>query len=537
MKEKWSLQASIYSYFLVKSTQFLAAGNRLGYITSNSWLDSAFGKPLKEYFLSQFKIIAVIASSIERWFEDADINTAILILERLDDAREETLKSHEVKFVTLNAPIKNLLGTPPSGFDVTEMRSYWQNLDKLILEIETSKAAKHTKYDDKRLGFAINDDRMRVISVKQSELMQNEKWGIFLRAPQVWFELVGSKRAWFTTMKEQSALYGLRRGFTTNANELYYLPSKMWKLHKELENRREILSQVRGILSLSKKDVKSLIKSPTQLEEYSVREDGLNTRIVYLRMGKDKIKDSELLRYIEWMETEVAREYTTNNRFPSLTRKMFAPELKERMKGASDAKEENKLKEIAKEFLEGKKVQTSDDWFILPPRESAQFLCIPGINRRFAFFLNETGAVEDKRLYGLQVDTSTIPLYLYFAILNCTMTYMAVELWGRTELGLGALDVVVDDYQTMPILDVEQMWKKLKKSTRLKKRLQDTVEKMKIMKVMPIGEEIEQETRRTLDELILVNVLGLPKSKAEILRQELEAIVQSRLSRAQTTGR
>jgi hypothetical protein len=150
--------------------------------------------------------------------------------------------------------------------------------------------------------------------------------------------------------------------------------------------------------------------------------------------------------------------------------------------------------------------------------------------------LNETDAVEDKRLYGLQVDISTIPLYLYFAILNCTMTYMAVELWGRTELGLGALDVVVDDYETMPILDVEQMWIKVRKSTRLKKQLQDVVEKMKVMKVMPVDKEIEQETRRDLDELILVNVLGLPKTKAELIRQELKAMVESRLSRAQTTS-
>jgi type I restriction-modification system DNA methylase subunit len=537
LDEKWSLQSSIYSYFLAKSTQFLDSNRRLGYITSNSWLDAAFGSALKEYFLGQFRIIAIVGSSVERWFEDADINTTILILEKPDEKERQNLKSHEVKFVTLKAPIKNLLGTPSSGFDITEMRNYWQRLDKLISEMETTQAKEHAKYNDKAIGFAIDDERMRLISVRQPELRQDEKWGIFLRASKVWFEVLGSNRAWFKTMKDQSGLYELRRGFTTNANELYYLPSKTWKLHKEVENRRQVLSQTQGILSLSKKSIKPIVKSPTQLERYSIHEEGLDSRIIYFQTGKDKVKDDQLLRYIKWMETEVAREYVTNGRFYSVARKLFAPELKNRMVGASDTKEEETLKNIAKDFLDSKRIEAAPDWYVLPKRDPAQFLCNNGINKRFAFVLNDSGAIEDERLYGLKVDTSEVPLEVYFAVLNCTLTYMAIELWGRTQLGLGVLDVKVDDYLSMPILDVKKVWNKLKKNMSLKKRLQDIVEKMKMMKVMPIGKEIEQETRRDLDELILVSILGLPNTKAEIVRQELKGIVENRLSRARTISR
>jgi len=537
LEEKWSLQASIYSYFLVKSTQFLVAGKRLGYITSNSWLDSAFGVPLKEYFLSQFKIIAIIASSIERWFEDADINTVILILEKLEDAREERLKSHKVRFVTLKAPIKNLLGTPPSGFDVTEMRNYWEKLDELTLEIEST-GVKGTEEPKKRkgksFGFAIDDERMRVLSIPQSALRQDAKWGVFLRGPMIWFEVIGSKRDWFTSMKEDSSLYELRRGLTTNANELYYLPSKAWKLHKDLENRQQILSQVKGVLSVSKKSIKPIVKSPTQLDKYSVNEKELDSRIIYVQTTKDKIKDDQLLSYINWMETEVAREFATNDRFYSVARKMFDPELKNRLKGTSGVEEREKLREIAEDFLKAKNVETASDWYVLPARDPARFLCNNGINKRFAFVFNESGAIEDERLYGLQVDTSKIPFEVYFAILNCTLTYMAIELWGRTELGLGVLDVKVDDYLSMPILDAQRLWKVLQKKPNLRKRLDVVVQKMLMKSILPIEDEINEKARHELDELVLVDILGLPKATIESIHQGLSTMVETRLSRAQT---
>lgn len=74
-----SKRAGIYAYFFVHGTKFLQNGGRFGFVVSNSWLDVDYGKGLQEFFLNNYRITAIIESKVERWFEDADINTLSLI--------------------------------------------------------------------------------------------------------------------------------------------------------------------------------------------------------------------------------------------------------------------------------------------------------------------------------------------------------------------------------------------------------------------------------------------------------------------------
>ncbi|MEM2352492.1 MAG: N-6 DNA methylase, partial [Thermoproteota archaeon] len=67
---KLSKRSSIYVYFFIHGGSFLREGGRLGLITSNSWLDVDYGGDLQRYFLENFKVIAIIESKVERWFED-----------------------------------------------------------------------------------------------------------------------------------------------------------------------------------------------------------------------------------------------------------------------------------------------------------------------------------------------------------------------------------------------------------------------------------------------------------------------------------
>ncbi len=85
---KFSKRASIYVHFFIHGGIFLKEGGRLGLITSNSWLDVDYGGDLQRFFLENFKIKVVIESKVERWFEDADINTVITILERCSKPEE-----------------------------------------------------------------------------------------------------------------------------------------------------------------------------------------------------------------------------------------------------------------------------------------------------------------------------------------------------------------------------------------------------------------------------------------------------------------
>lgn len=96
------LKSSIYVHFFYHAIKFLKNGGRLGYVTSNSWLDANYGNALKEFLLGETKILAIIESRIEKWFSAPEVNTIITIVEKCSNKKERD--SNEVVFVS----IKNL---------------------------------------------------------------------------------------------------------------------------------------------------------------------------------------------------------------------------------------------------------------------------------------------------------------------------------------------------------------------------------------------------------------------------------------------
>lgn len=67
---KLSGQADIYAYLFFHTARFLKEGGRMGFVTSNAWLDVAYGFELQKFLLNNFKIIAILESRCEPWFED-----------------------------------------------------------------------------------------------------------------------------------------------------------------------------------------------------------------------------------------------------------------------------------------------------------------------------------------------------------------------------------------------------------------------------------------------------------------------------------
>ena len=63
---KISKRAGIHAYFFIHGFKFLKNGGRFGFIVSNSWLDADYGKDLQEFFLKNYKVVAIIESKIER---------------------------------------------------------------------------------------------------------------------------------------------------------------------------------------------------------------------------------------------------------------------------------------------------------------------------------------------------------------------------------------------------------------------------------------------------------------------------------------
>ena len=110
---KLSGRADLHCYFWPHASRFLKEGAYFGFLTSGQWLDVDYGFELQRWILENFKIIAIMESSTERWFPDARVKTCITILQRCSD--EDARRENPVRFVRFEKPLAEIIGQPASG--------------------------------------------------------------------------------------------------------------------------------------------------------------------------------------------------------------------------------------------------------------------------------------------------------------------------------------------------------------------------------------------------------------------------------------
>jgi type I restriction-modification system DNA methylase subunit len=273
-----SKRAGIHAYFFIHGTKFLDNGGRFGFIVSNSWLDVDYGKGLQEFFLKNYKILAIIESKVERWFVEADINTCIVVLEKCND--EEERGENIVRFVQLKRKLADLI--PPGGKSLQEDAERLHKVDLLIQQIVT-------KYDFYR------DEDLRIYPIQQEALWdegydretdryEGAKWGKYLRAPDIFFDILERNKDKLIPLSEVAEV---RRGFTTGANAFFYLDDKAierWEIEEEY--------------------LQPVLKSPRECKSILVRPQDLSLRVLMVHKDKEDLAGTNVLKYIEFGESE-----------------------------------------------------------------------------------------------------------------------------------------------------------------------------------------------------------------------------------------
>jgi type I restriction enzyme M protein len=206
--KKINKQSDLYFYYLLHTASFLKNGGRLGYVISTSWLDVTFGGGLQKFLLDNFKIIAIIEHQTKRSFTTALINTVILIVEKCDN--EQLKKNNLVKFAKVFKEYSSLIGK----FD--DARRINNTIDFV------------TKIESTQTDYLDNDLEIKVVSqdVLESKSIYNGKyengyWGaIYLRAPQVYFDIMNSAQNAFIALSEVCKIkYSIKSG----KNDFFYL--------------------------------------------------------------------------------------------------------------------------------------------------------------------------------------------------------------------------------------------------------------------------------------------------------------------------
>ncbi len=245
-------RSDLHCYFWPVATRLLKPNGYFGFLTSSSWLDVEYGFALQGWMLRHFKILAIMESAAEPWFEDARVKTCVTILQRCDNetARMENL----VRFVRFSRRLTDIIGVAP-GQNEDSRQASAEALRYRILGVETDhqdqdmriiiKTQRDLWNDGVRAGMILGEVDLEPLAEEYENGHEPEieedtsispepakhgkengdyhagKWGRYVRAPDIYFEIM--RRLWsrFVALGEIATI---RRGITSGC-DAFFMPT------------------------------------------------------------------------------------------------------------------------------------------------------------------------------------------------------------------------------------------------------------------------------------------------------------------------
>lgn len=474
-----SKRAGIHAYFFVHGTKFLKDGGHFGFIVSNSWLDVDYGKGLQEFFLKNYKIVAIIESKVERWFEEADINTCIIILQKCKDKKERN--KNLVRFVYLKKPLRHFM---PAAQEM------WER------EVERLNAIEQLKKTILAHNDFYENEELRIFPKSQKELWDEgfdseeekyvgAKWGKYLRAPQIFFKILEKGKGKLVPLREVA---DVRFGIKTGANEFFYLTEeeiKRRKIEKEFWMHKD--EEGNWVPNY-------VIKSPRECKSIVVNPEDLKYRILMIHGDKKSLRRKNVLKYIRHGER--------------------------------------------KGFDKRPTCASRERWYDLGHQRPADGVWFKAFNDRVLAPVNIKRSFSSDRFYAVYLKNKALKHRL-FIYLNSTLPALMVELFGRVNLGEGALDNMTYEAASMLVLDVRKEHVGDGKVFRefMRRPIQDVFAELGASSPQQVALEKVKEDRRELDKIVMGEILGLTdEEQLEVYRAVVD-LVKSRIERAKSFGK
>ena len=339
---------------ILRALRLARPGARVALVVSSALLDAAYAAALWQVVACCGRVVALVEAPRERWFDDAAINAMILVLERAGAPAHAPAPVHVAR-----------------------------------LSVSTAEAARRAR-DLASLAH--------VAEVRRVPADRPERWAACLRASAAWFAF--EDRAG-DALVPLGAIAEVRRGMTSGANDVFYLPRVQ-----------------AAALGLESDLLLPLLRSPRDHAAIAVEPEAA-THVALVCPPEAEA----LARY------PAARAYLHDRRQAALRPSLRARQV----------------------------------WWSLPVRPARLFL-IKAYAARFVQYLASAPMVADQRVYAVHCkrDPADGPAHeidapLLAAVLNSTFTAFALESLGRASMGEGALEWTVADAAHLPILDPRRL--------------------------------------------------------------------------------
>ncbi len=495
------LRSGIYAYFFPHGARFLQDKSRLGFVCLRSWLDTGYGQELQRFFSDNFKVLTIIESEQERWFPDAQMLPCITILETCND--KEVRGKNIVKFVRLKSPLSDFVPSIQDERDMVQEIHRLKKIDEFVLQVEKAEEKlrlKNLNFLGKEIGF-YEDQKIRIVAIKQSHLEKDTKWGKFLSAPSVFFSIL--ERASDRLVRlEKIAQVNL--GIKTGANEFFCLPNKFFTVKEEkktfaLIDKGTKLQRFR----VEKEFLKQvIIKIKPHREIGLCRSDG-SILLVQKKVGELKKTKKQVLEYINYGESKEIKLKRGQDKGKTITG-----------------------------YQNIKSIRNRNPWYNLGVRDPPSLIFPSIFWARHLVFWNGIRAYPTNAFFEIHPNQKSHAKAIC-ALLNSTFSALMVEFSGRYIENRDKTisnQIMVFEVQGLPIVNPTKIDKAhlgvLEASL---ERLMD-----RSIGLRSLYDPVDMKEKEQLDRVVFCDILGLSEDEMKEAREGLAKIVRNRIERPLT---
>jgi len=510
--------------------------------------------------LRQFKIVAIMESAAEPWFEDARVKTCATILQRCDD--EAARMENRVCFVRFSRKLADIIGVPPGAtedarqaaiealrYRILSAETDYQDADLRIIvkaqrdlwnsgvhagvvlgRVEPEPLAEEYEQSDasdsQEHGLPTNE---RADALSRSGDYHAGKWGRYLRAPDLYFQIMRRFGPRFVPLGEVARIrFGVKTGcdaffmpkdvsgetLASHTSDRAFRQNAGGAPRKDVESGKVSIVKAGdgSIHPIERKYLAPELHSPMEVDRPLVKAEEL-TRVVLLvdePLDKLKAKSPWVWRYLQY--------------------------------GATATFASSKSKPVP--VPERSTCASRDPWYDLTG------LVRPGIafwpmaqQYRHIIPANQEGLVCNHRFFDLaESELSASESETLVAILNSTLVGLFKSFYGRYTGTEGSLDTEVIDVRLIDVPDPRGV------SPELAARLTDALGRMTNRDIGRLVEEqlmdchtperarriaagplafsveLDQPDRRGLDDAVF-ELLGVtdPQERADLVGRLYEA--------------
>ncbi len=315
------------------------------------------------------------------------------MLKRSKDSSWQTLKSKSPKFIAYRVPFEAAANAE------NLLLQEWTNSIQSVPEFRVYPISQEDLWLD---GLEILEETGAPsfdMGIEHGKYSGGKWGGKYLRAPDIFFTILEKGKGKLVRLGD---IAEVRRGFTTGANDFFYLEPTGKPVPEGLVHVR---SGVGWEGLIEEEFLKPVVKSPREIKTILIRAEDLRYQVFMCHLSKAELRKqgkTHALEYIEWGEI---RGY---DKRPTCA--------------------------------------SREKWWGLAVHVFPDIVWVKSINDCHRQARIEAGVLVDQRLYEiLYSDAGKLNV-----VLNSTQTVLSKELSGRVNLGEGALDTTV--YETKQLL-------------------------------------------------------------------------------------